>query len=87
MWKSRQAEDAPLGQRAREFFQFIKFPGQITAANQRADRGSRDHADLDAGFVQRTKDPDMGPAASSTTAQRERDRCATRRHRDFGGRR
>ena len=58
-----QAEDATLGQAAGEFLELVELAGQIAAADQRADRGAGDHADLDAGFVERAQHADMCPAA------------------------
>ena len=69
----KQSEDAALGKAAREFFQFVELPGEVTATHQRADRGAGDHRDLYAGFVERAQHPDMSPTAGTTAAQRKRD--------------
>ena len=76
-----QAEDAALGQAAREFFQFVELAGEVAAADQRADRGAGDHGDLDAGFVERAQHADMRPAARAAAAQRKRDAGLLRRSR------
>ncbi len=54
--------DAAHGERACEAFELIELAGQIAAADQSADRGAGDHADLDTFFVQRSEDTDMSPA-------------------------
>ena len=64
----QQAENAALGQAAREFFEFVELAGEVAAADQRADRGACYHRDLDAGFVERAQHADMGPAASTAAA-------------------
>ena len=66
-----QPEKPALGQAAGEFFQLVELAGQIAAADQRADRRAGDHADLDAGLVERTQHADMGPAARRAAAKRK----------------
>jgi hypothetical protein len=56
--KIHQSEDAPLCQAAGEGFKFVELAGQITAADESADRGAGDHVDLDAGLVQRPQHAD-----------------------------
>lgn len=76
-----KAGDAPHGERAGEGLQFVQLAGEITAADESADRGAGDHRDLDAFLVQRPEHADMGPAAGSTAAQRQRDLGFARRGR------
>jgi hypothetical protein len=68
-----QSENTALREAAGEFFQFVQLAGQIAAADQGADRGAGDHVDLDAGFVERAQDADMGPAAGRAAAERQSD--------------
>ncbi len=72
--------DAAHGQRAGEAFELIELAGQIAAADQSADRGAGDHADLDTFFVQRSEDTDMSPATRCTATEGERNA----RFRSFG---
>ena len=67
-----QAGNAAHRQRTGEFLKLIELAGEITSANQCADRGAGDHADLDARFIEGPQDTDMGPAAGCATAKRER---------------
>jgi hypothetical protein len=67
----KQAEDAALGQAAGEFLEFVELAGEIAAADQCADRGAGNHADLDAGLIQRAQHADMRPAARRTATQRQ----------------
>ena len=47
--------------------------GDIGGANQRADGGAAHDVRLDAGFLKRLDDADMGPAARRATAERQAD--------------
>ena len=64
--------DPPHGERAREALEFVELAGEIASADQRADRGAGDHADLDAGFVEGAEDADMRPAACRAATERQR---------------
>ena len=67
------AEDATAGQLAGELFQFIEMTGRMAGADDGADRCAGDDVRLDAGFVERLEDTDMGPAARRAAAQRQPD--------------
>jgi hypothetical protein len=64
-----QAGDTAHGQAAGKILQFVQLAGEIAAADQRADRGAGDHADLDARFVERAQHTDMRPAARCAAAE------------------
>ena len=57
----------------REFFQRIEMAGGVASADDRTDRRSGDDVRLDAGFVERLQDTDMGPAARRAAPQRQTD--------------
>lgn len=64
-----QSGNAAHRQRAGEFFQFIKFSGQITTADEGAYGGAGNHADLDARFIKGAQHADMSPAACGAATE------------------
>ena len=78
-----QREDAPLGQRAGEGLDLVELAGGVATADDRADRGARDHVGHDSVVGELSEHADMRPAAGRARAQRQANLHAARRARAF----
>ena len=67
----KQSEKPAPCEASGKFFELVKFSRQVATADERADRRARNHAYLDPGLVERTKNTDMSPAARRSAAKRK----------------
>ena len=70
-----ETKDSPPGEAAREFLELIQFAGKVTAATRAPMEVPAIMRNFDAGFVDSAQHADMGPAASASATQGQRNAC------------